>query len=164
MLCDHCGKQEAKVTFKETKGGEMTEQHLCEACAKRKGLGEVLSKIQETATNLVTGLVEGTGPKPAPEDNLTCSQCHLTYGEFKKTARLGCSTCYESFAKELVPLMRRIHGSTSHVGKVPTSLDKMSRSRREIKRLRDALRQAIAQEDFERAAQLRDELKTVESG
>jgi len=125
-------------------------------------LGEIISKIQETATNLVTGLVEGAGP-PAEEDNLACSQCHLTYGEFKKTGRLGCSSCYKSFARELVPLMRRIHGSTSHVGKFPASLDKTSRALREVKRLRDALRQAIAQEEFEKAAQLRDELKTVES-
>ncbi len=163
MICDQCGKEEAKVTFKETVGKEMTEVHLCEACAKRRGLGEIISKIQETATNLVTGLVEGAGEKPAPEDNLACFQCHLTYGEFKKSGRLGCSACYKSFSKELIPLMRRIHGSTSHLGKLPATLDQTSRARREVKRLRDALRQAIAQEEFEEAARLRDELKTVGS-
>jgi protein arginine kinase activator len=163
MLCENCGKEEAKVTFKEMTGNEMTEFHLCEACAKRKGLGEILSKIQETATSLVTGLMGGVTQKSVAEDNLTCPQCHLTYREFKKVARLGCSTCYDLFSEELLPLMRRIHGSTSHVGKIPSSLDKRSRVRREIKRLRDALRQAIAQEEFERAAELRDELKKVES-
>ncbi len=163
MFCENCRKEEAKVTFKEMVGSEMTELHLCETCAKRKGLWEILSKIQKTATSLVTGLVGGADQKPAAEDNLQCPQCHLTYGNFKKSARLGCSKCYEAFAKELIPLMRRIHGSTSHVGKLPSSLDKMPQARREVKRLRDALRQAIAQEEFEKAALLRDELKKVES-
>lgn len=162
MLCENCGKEEAKITFKETSGSGTGEIHLCEACAKRKGLGEILSKIQETATSLVSGLVGGGGQTVTQEDNLACPQCHLTYGDFKKVARLGCGTCYEIFSKELVPLMRRIHGSTAHVGKLPTGLDEASRSRREGKRLRDALRQAIAQEEFEKAAAIRDELKGLE--
>jgi len=106
--------------------------------------------------------VGGGGQKSGPEDNFACPQCHLTYREFKITAKLGCGICYEAFTKELLPLMRRIHGSTAHVGKLPTGLDETSRNRREVKRLRDALRQAIAQEEFEKAAAIRDELKSLE--
>ena len=117
--------------------------------------------LEETADQGAAGAEGAEGATPAGP---TCPECDLSYGEFRRTGKLGCGTCYDSFRGELRPLLRRIHGSTEHTGRVPSCLEADFDSRREVKRLRAELAQAVRGEEYERAAELRDLIRSKESG
>jgi protein arginine kinase activator len=91
-----------------------------------------------------------------------CRECGLTYEQFHQTGRLGCPDCYHYLAPRLDPLIRRIQGSSYHRGKVPRRGGGNLRVRREIESLRAQLQQLVAQEEFEKAAQIRDRIRNLE--
>lgn len=91
-----------------------------------------------------------------------CIQCGLSLAEFNKTGRFGCSECYVAFADALPELLRRIHGRTYHVGKVPVTNPAQLSARKELLLLRRQLKRAVEHEDFEKAAHLRDRINTIE--
>ena len=94
--------------------------------------------------------------------HVQCPRCGLLYSAFKETGRLGCAECYAAFQFQLRPLLRRIHGDTRHKGKSPTrDSEGVSRSR-QMQRMYDELQRAVEREEFERAAELRDEIKKLE--
>jgi protein arginine kinase activator len=105
-----------------------------------------------------------------------CPNCGMHYSTFRETGRLGCADCYNAFGSKLRPLLRRIHGSTRHVGKLPahdgavvTHVGKLPAHdgavvtpQRQVQRLHDELLRAVEREEFERAAEIRDQIKTLE--
>ena len=91
-----------------------------------------------------------------------CPSCGLSYAHFKQKGRLGCGDCYCAFSKSLERLLKNIHGSTAHTGKVPVSQQEMVKRHREIAALRGALEQAVEREEFEEAARLRDRIAAME--
>jgi protein arginine kinase activator len=149
MLCDNCGKEPAKVHYKEMKGNQITEFHLCEKCALEKGI-QIPHKKKAFSISDIPALMA----EEVSIDIGTCKTCGLSYKEFRDTGRLGCSDCYESFKDQLKPLLRRIHGSNAHVGKSP---------RVSQENLKVELGRAIETEDFERAAEIRDRIKELET-
>jgi protein arginine kinase activator len=160
MLCDVCGKNPATVHLTEIVDNAMNELHLCEECARKKsqdmeqnfGLGDLLG-----------GMVDINKSEKDPEAAKTkCPHCGLTYADFKKIGRLGCSECYIAFKKYLAPLLKRIHGSSQHVGKTPTKFAKGLKKKIDIQDLRSKLQRAVDQEQFEEAARLRDQIKELE--
>jgi len=88
----------------------------------------------------------------------------MTYDDFKKVGRLGCSLCYTTFRRNLTTLLRRIHGSITHVGKMPMAMaaTPTAKGRSELQELRRKLQRAIEAEDFEEAARLRDRVRECE--
>ena len=92
-----------------------------------------------------------------------CPRCGLVYSNFRETGRLGCSECYTTFRTQLRPLLRRIHGSTKHVGKAPARDSARVALRREIQRLHEEMQRAIEREEFETAASLRDQIRAIET-
>ena len=159
MLCDNCGKEPAKVHYKEVRDNEVTEYHLCEKCAMEKGI-QVSSKEETfSISNIFADMTEEVGT-----DLGRCSTCGLSYKDFRDTGRLGCSRCYDTFKEQLKPLLRRIHGSNAHVGKSPRLSQGQFEKRREMEDLKAELSRAVESEDFERAAELRDRIKEIESG
>ena len=62
--------------------------------------------------------------------------------------------------------MARIHGAAQHAGRAYADAPELKLSKAETARrlaeLREALKEAVAREDFEAAARLRDELKRLE--
>ena len=86
----------------------------------------------------------------------------MHYSTFRETGRLGCADCYEAFGAKLKPLLRRIHGSTRHVGKLPAHDGAVVTPQRQVQRLHDELQRAGEREEFERAAEIRDRIKTLE--
>jgi protein arginine kinase activator len=157
VLCDNCGKEPAKIHYKEIKDNQVTEYHLCERCASEKGIPDVDAKQPFSIPNIMAEMADGIGAEMA-----RCDRCGLTYKGFRDSGRLGCSACYEAFREQLKPLLRRIHGSNVHVGKSP----KMSRGalekRREVETLKSELGRAITCEDFEKAAEIRDRIRELE--
>ncbi len=161
MVCDICGKNNATVHLTEIIDDQMAELHLCEECAKQKS--EQMEQ-QFGLSELLAGMAEFVKPAQTKEDvSLKCKKCGLTYMDFKKIGRLGCSECYNAFKKYLVPLLKRIHGSNQHLGKIPGKESKGGiKKKADIETLRDNLKKAIVREDFEEAARLRDQIKEIE--
>jgi protein arginine kinase activator len=160
MLCDICNKNQATVHLTEIVDHQMTELHLCESCANQKS--EQMEQ-QFGLSDLLAGLAESAKPNQEKEEvSLKCKKCGLTYAEFKKVGRLGCSECYNAFKKYLGPLLKRIHGSNRHLGKSPIKETKLVKKSMDLDSLRQRLQKAIDAEEFEEAARLRDQIKELE--
>ncbi len=163
-VCDLCGERPAVMQLTQVVDDKTTTYFLCENCAAEKGL-----KTPSPPANLPLAdfLANLGGDQPKGEtshgEDLTCPFCGLTASAFKEVGRLGCPQCYSTFEDSLRSLLRRIHGGTQHVGKVylppdPTATEVEKR----IEGLKKKLQRAIDSEDFERAAQLRDQIRTLE--
>jgi len=164
-VCDLCGENPAVVHLTQVVDNQTTTSHLCERCATEKGLytpspppnlplADFLAKMGGAAPK------EGEGD---PDSDLSCPFCGLTASAFKELGRLGCPQCYSTFGTSLRGLLRRIHGGTQHVGKVYLPPDPSTTEvEKRLEGLRKRLQRAIDAEDFERAAELRDEIRTLE--
>lgn len=168
MLCDICGKNQATVHLTEIIDDKMTELHLCEECAQKKG---AQMESHFGLADLLAGLADlgGQFTTTKKETRIKCSRCGLTYEDFKKIGRLGCGECYTAFKEALLPLLKRIHGSTQHCGKVPKKLTKVAKAPKvsakqkdELQELREQLQKAIQIEEFEKAAEIRDKIREIE--
>jgi len=161
MLCDICAKNPATVHLTEIIDDQMNELHLCEECAHRKSLQ---MEQQFGLSDLLGGLAEFEKPAKEKEAVLTikCANCGLTYADFKKIGRLGCSECYDTFKKYLGPLLKKVHGSILHFGKSPFKVARVLDKRGDLQALRYQLQKAIETEAFEEAAKIRDQIKELE--
>lgn len=177
MKCEKCKKREATIHLSQTRNGVTNEHHLCETCAREQGITMNLQDYFGNAGSLFSsGLAGGgsvfdtTGGIPAfgspAVKPAVCPTCGQTYDDFRRTGLFGCSHCYEAFADRLDPLMRRVQGSTRHVGrKVCQTADQQEQSllRAKLADMRKALLQAVQSEAYEKAAQLRDEIHLLEN-
>jgi protein arginine kinase activator len=157
MLCDNCGKEIAKVHYKEIKDDESVEYNLCEKCAAEKGLQATPKQHNFSISNILAGMTEEVG-----SSTVKCQECGLAYSEFRVSGRLGCAKCYDAFREQLRPLLRRIHGSNVHAGKSPRATEGMVERVRKTEDLKTALKLAVDKEDFEKAAEIRDRIKKLE--
>ncbi len=166
MTCDHCKQRPATVHLTRIINGHKTEMHLCQECARERGEMSFLAEPSFTFHNILAGLFEPEGvlgPRTAVRPKVRCHNCGLSFSDFRRLGQLGCSECYLQFEQELEPLIRRIHGSTRHVGKVPGRVNGEQQRRRELERLRRELQEAVAREEYERAAALRDRIRALET-
>lgn len=162
MVCDNCGSADAVVHLTQIVNNQMSTHRLCEKCAAEKGL----ESAPEPANFPLTDFLAQMGKDPVAEADpagVQCSFCGLTFKDFRETGRLGCPHCYETYAPQLQRLLRRVHGGTQHVGKVYLPPDpSASDLERRLEGLRRRLSRAVEAEDFERAAELRDEIRSLE--
>lgn len=149
MLCEFCHKNEATVHLTQVINDTVKKVHLCEECAAKSGL-DVQSPV--SLTNLLLGLTSST-------EDVACPKCHMRRSDFKKNGRLGCPACYEAFEAELMPLIKSMHRGTQHVGKTPPHFQEFQDPREELAALEEQLRVAVAAENYEQAAQLRDRIR-----
>jgi len=172
MQCDICGKKKATVHLTEIIDEQMTELHLCEDCAREKS---VQMEQQFGLADLLAGLADfGKQVKDVEKTKLVCTNCGMNYDDFRKFGRLGCSECYTAFGEQLGTLLRKIHGSSQHLGKVPGKAGQAAVAAQKnkvvvkkkvndpLQELRDQLQQAIQMEDFEQAAAIRDKIRELE--
>ena len=162
MVCELCKQVQATVHLTEIINDQMSELHLCEACANHKG-AQVESHFG--LSDLLSGLADfGKTQEPEGEASTkACPNCGMTYDDFRKVGRLGCSECYTAFKRSLTSLLKRIHGSPIHVGKAPIRLIKPSKvAKTELLELKKGLERAIEEEAFEEAARLRDQIRRLE--
>lgn len=165
MMCQDCNKRPATLHFTKIVNGDKTEFHVCEACARERG--EMIPGTNGFSIHhLLSGLLDfdppaaGNGHKSG--HGLRCESCGMTYAQFSKSGRFGCSDCYRHFAERLDPLFRRIHGHTAHVGKVPKRTGGVLRYKRELENLKRELQWRVEREEFEAAAKLRDQIRELE--
>jgi protein arginine kinase activator len=168
MTCDECKEREAVVHLTQIVNEQVSTIHLCEKCAAERG---VESPALLTKTPLGTFLA-AMGKPGATDAGVTaagaCPACGFTLADFRDAGRLGCSECYVTFASQLKDLIRRLHGSTLHVGERYTGVGAAGKAQQPARGpgegadLRERLRQAVDEENFELAAELRDRLRTLE--
>jgi protein arginine kinase activator len=150
MLCSVCKEAEATVHLTQIVGDKMQKVDLCEACSKQKGVNDPTGLGAAQEVEQASG---GSG--------LKCPTCGFTQADFKKSGRLGCPECYQVFAEGLEGLLKTMHKSTKHLGKVPAGMRAARDAKEKLKSLQKKLDKAIAEENYETAAQLRDELKQL---
>lgn len=161
MVCIVCKQKEAKVHYTELAQGQVKKIDLCEACAKEKGLSDPASF---NLADILLGLGASQEMEQASESKggeLKCQTCGFTQADFKKTGRMGCSECYQVFAEGLAAMLKTMHKGTSHRGKVPSGHRKAQDTASKLAHLEKELAGAIAREDFEQAAVLRDQIKAA---
>jgi protein arginine kinase activator len=163
MLCEHCGQNEAVIHLTQIVNNQMGTFHLCETCAAEKGLEPEPGIAGFPLTDFLAQMGQEPEAKQPKATSTACEYCGLTLRDFKKTGRLGCSHCYVTFDQHLRSLFRRLHGGTQHVGKVYLPPDPSEAERhQQLSRLRRKLDAAVDREDFERAAQIRDQIRQLE--
>lgn len=168
MLCQDCNKREAQVHFTQIVNNEKTSLSLCKECAAARGFHSPLDNIPFPLANILSGLAADLPKKnqAEPMEEIKCKTCGLTFEQFTKQGRFGCGDCYKAFRNRLEVIMRKIHGASLHRGLEPIleekeNYDIKETSVKEEQRLENELQKAIESEDFERAAELRDKLKTL---
>lgn len=164
MKCQRCEKP-ATFHITDLVDGEPKELHLCEQCAHTflaPPEEESSEMIPEMAGLLAQAAVSETADELARLDERVCPFCGISFLEFRKQGRLGCPHDYAHFAQELEPLLVNIHGETHHVGKSPRHSPQDAEQQTRLIRLRREMKQAVAAEHYERASELRDEIKAIE--
>ena len=159
MLCQICGMADATIHLTEIVDNQMVELHICEQCAKEKAV-DLSPPV--AFNDILSGLVDFTARQEDDDSAVKCSKCGLTYEQFKKIGRLGCPDCYQSFQSSLQPLIKKVQGTTHHLGKRPSRLSGSSKLELEIKELTAKLKRHVMAEEFEEAAQVRDKIKMLE--
>ncbi len=157
MKCDLCDNK-ASVFLTQIVDGEMQKVKLCEECSEAKGVTD------PTGFSLAEMLVGVGSTKPVGDasNDLSCPACGFTQTDFKKTGRLGCAECYRTFSEGLESLLKAMHKGTRHVGKVPAAMFASRAASERLKVLGEQLEVAVAEENYERAAELRDEIRENE--
>lgn len=159
-LCERCKK--AQATFHVTDidpSGAKQERHLCERCAVEEGLLQFQKPSVQVEIENFVAHAQSTGGA----SDLVCEECGISYVEFRNQGLLGCPQDYDLFAERLARLLERAQDqATTHVGKSPKSLGTRRVTQQEIRRLKRALADAVAAEDYERAAELRDQIRELE--
>lgn len=159
MLCDICKKNVATVHLTQMVEGKTKKVDLCEACSKEKGVDDPTGF---SLADLLLGLGAAQEIEQASAGGeIRCPHCGFTQADFKKAGRLGCSECYKVFAEGLESLLKTMHKGTKHLGKVPQVYRQTQDLSDKLKSLQKKLEKAIANEDFETAATLRDEVKAL---
>ncbi len=136
----------------------MQKVNLCEACSKEKG-------VQDPTGFALADLLLGIGAaeeieKGSPSQK--CPVCGYTQADFKKTGRLGCSACYATFSEGLSSLLKAMHKGTQHVGKLPQRASRQMELSDKMRALTTNLQKAVAEENYEDAASIRDQIKKLE--
>ncbi|MED3624836.1 UvrB/UvrC motif-containing protein [Neobacillus thermocopriae] len=171
MICQECNQRPAALHFTKIINGEKTEVHLCEKCAQEKGEMFIFNgESGFSFNNLLAGLLnfDPSFQKPSqspfqPEKILHCDQCSMTFSQFLKVGRFGCAHCYKAFEEQLKPVLRRLQGGNwIHNGKIPKRIGGGISLRKQIEELKIALKESITNEEFEKAAEIRDEIRTLE--
>lgn len=176
MNCEQCHERPARYHVTRVINGQtVADFNLCERCAAEHGelpagpaqVVESPFSIQQFLASLLAGVGGAGTAEAAPEAEgislLRCARCGHSYHEFARTGLLGCPECYTAFSGPLLPLIRRIHDKSRHEGKTPTRAGSGLRHRRELDDVRRELADAVAAQEFEQAAVLRDRIRNLEA-
>lgn len=173
MLCEKCKKRTATVFYNENINGKTRSYSLCGECAaklREKGdLQDITSMIGSFAdpfSDLHDDLFGGFFGMPTLKSahaEKKCPTCGCTYSDIAHDGRVGCADCYTTFENELARTLQSVHGTTTHTGAVPSRHRAKQERAEQLKKLKKAMQEAISKEDFERAATLRDDIRSLEA-
>lgn len=182
MMCQNCGENEANVRYTQIINGVKKEINVCEACAKKLGLGSIEFNMPIHFSDFLGDFFNGYDTELLPsfvqESNKLCKNCGETYDEFIKTGLLGCPEDYNFFELRLDPVLKNLQGHTRHVGRGINRLNSRDNERAieknngsnkkeseekddKLTKLQHDLKQAIKEERYEDAAKIRDDIKKM---
>jgi protein arginine kinase activator len=164
MQCQICNKRTATIHLTEISEGIRTEMHICEHCATEQGIAaQSQISVNDLLSNLLASQPSDDELLGAEDDVSSCPNCGFTLDRLRKEGTLGCPHDYEVFQHSLLPLIERAHGGSSvHCGKVPSKIPAETKQLAKLSQLRQELERAVRDEDYERAAELRDKIKPLE--
>lgn len=165
MLCDECKRNNASVHLVSIINGEKKERHICQDCAKKLGTDSFLTFSWGDVFPSAFAFKEH-------KTTARCPSCGTTLDDITKTGLLGCPSCYSSLKSDIMPIIARVQSRTKHSGRSPVGYEapKLNQPLEAVPeqvedtleaRLRSELAQAVAAEEYERAAELRDKLKAL---
>ena len=167
MLCQHCKQHEATTVVKTMINGKYAEYRLCPECAHELGYDSMFPDFTADFGGLLSSFFSNA--LPAISGATHCKDCGSTLNDIRRTGKVGCASCYDTFFSELMPTIRNVHGNTEHKGKRPGAIEYTVNDEAgtddksdKLTQLKAELKKAIEGEKFERAAQLRDEIKGLE--
>jgi len=166
MQCQNCNERPAAIHLTQIENNSVTSVHLCEQCAHDKGIETQVSVAKFPITDFLASMGKGAmGHLPPGDTALKCTLCGASLQDFRDSGRLGCPQCYQSFRPQLKGLLRRLHGSSQHIGErygaVRAGADGTGGGL-SVRDLKEQLQQAIQAEQFELAAELRDRIRILE--
>ncbi|HNW86528.1 MAG TPA: UvrB/UvrC motif-containing protein [Candidatus Limiplasma sp.] len=156
MLCEECQKNPATVAITVITGNETATRHLCQECVEKMESSFAKGDMSSFLSSLLSIL-----SKETQESAIRCDACGLTYEEFQNSGKLGCAHCYEVFSEQLKPLLLRVHGRSQHAGRVPQGHRQELQLEQCLAELKARMEKAVATENFEEAAALRDEIRAL---
>lgn len=159
MMCENCGKHPATTHIHTVINGVVTDKNLCGYCAAAEGL---INPAKTTLTDMLISMFGDNLAKTKLSNTTRCSVCGSTFSDFAETGKAGCANCYTTFYDELLPYLKRVHGSIKHTGNRPQRAPLAVRSEDKIGDLRLKLKELVMAENFEEAARVRDEIKELE--
>ncbi|MDD2509555.1 MAG: UvrB/UvrC motif-containing protein [Syntrophomonas sp.] len=165
MYCEECKIRPATVHLAQMFNGQKIEVHLCEQCASQKGAIIFGTNNQLSISNLLGSFLGGDHSIQEAKSlvqNTSCPSCGIKLFDIRQTGKLGCAKCYMAFEQELGPSLRRIHGNRQHVGKIPLRGGEKVLWRKQMESLKQRLQEAVAREEYEEAAEIRDQIKSLE--
>ena len=161
MLCEKCHKNTATTHIRTVINGVVTEQNLCGYCAAMGGYSKFVNNGFASMLSSLFGDELATGRIK----EIKCDCCNTSFSDIAESGKMGCSECYSAFKNKLIPYLKRVHGTTEHIGKKlkdkGSNLVVLSETT-EVEKLRAELLDAIKSEEFEKAALLRDEIRRME--
>ncbi|SDN32482.1 UvrB/UvrC motif-containing protein [Acetanaerobacterium elongatum] len=164
MLCEICKKNHATTHLRQVINGEAKEYILCSECASKLGFTAMMNPFSMSISDMLGSMLAQTAPaKEQLPAEQRCKGCGATFADIRNSGKAGCAECYATFYEDFVPSLQRIHGQTEHAGKVPSSAGPKYRLHNEIQSLQKELKEAVASQDYERAAVLRDRIKDLEA-
>lgn len=191
MKCENCGKNDANVKYTQIINGEKKQMFLCEECSEKLGIDNSMHlNMPINFSSFLSDFfddVDVITPIPMLGRELRCQKCGLTFDDFMNTGKFGCSNCYEEFEEKIDPILKNIHGSNRHIGRLGSVIegnniaqdkevikgnfekqeienrnDKNDKKFQHIEDLKADLKLAIKEERYEDAAKIRDEIKKEE--
>jgi len=165
MLCEECHEKPVSVYFTQMINGKKIELKLCEDCAAKKGafIFDIDGKF--SIPNLLGSFLGNNynvQDMSALSASHKCKNCNTNLADIRRTGKLGCAECYVSFDRDLEPILRRVHGNSRHIGKIPVRGGNTVLLKKRVENLKLQLQQAVAEENYEKAAEIRDAIKEAE--
>lgn len=160
MLCQNCKRNDAGVHLKRIINGEAAEIHLCSSCAASLGVSDMLTGFSPLG-DILGNILSSGETRRISNKILSCETCGLTFEDIVKTGSIGCPDCYRAFTGKLRPVLVKLHGRAVYKGRVPDSGKEEAIVKNRIEDLRVQLERAVAEQNFELAAVLRDEIRAL---
>ena len=170
MICEECNNREARFAVTMNVNGESVVRHLCPECMRAMNANMRGGNIAGVLSAILSAITAGEGMRrpesrvrePAEQlPDITCQRCGTTYVQFRKSGRLGCPGCYEAFREQLRSMLQQVSGGAQHAGRRPLETPEAQRTRSRQEELTRLMQQAVALEDFETAALLRDQIHAL---
>lgn len=164
-MCDECGQHEAVYTVSVMMGGEITQRRLCPDCMAKMNMNLSAGNVKKMLSAILSALSGLEEPAAEPEiseaEDVQCERCGTSLSQFIKSGKLGCPMCYTAFSEKLTPMLQQIHGRVQHAGRKPTQDEAAQQRRSQYDHLTRHLEAAIAVEDYETAAVIRDQIRRL---